>query len=120
MSRKQIRLADRPVSQASQRLTWLVFGVTSVAIVTGTVVTGAGPHAGDENAERLDIAIPTAARLHAEAPRQLRLADLAARAQLAADDGLAQRAEQPLREGRRGIVRQGRQWLRQRGHQAFA
>lgn len=36
----------------------------TVAVVTGTVVTGAGPHAGDENAPRLDIAITTAARLH--------------------------------------------------------
>lgn len=55
----------RTVSGSTQRLTWLVFGVTSVAILTGTVVTGAGPHAGDEMAERLDVAIPTAARLHA-------------------------------------------------------
>ena len=55
---------ERVVSRPTERLTWLVFAVTSVAIVTGTVVTGAGPHAGDEAAERLDIAIPTAARLH--------------------------------------------------------
>ena len=51
------------VSQPTERLAWLVFVVTSVAIVTGTVVTGAGPHAGDESAERLDIAIVTAARI---------------------------------------------------------
>ncbi len=38
--------------------------VGSVAIVTGTVVTGAGPHAGDEKAPRLDVAIETAARIH--------------------------------------------------------
>ncbi len=56
---------ERAVTPVSERLAWLVFAVTSVAIVTGTVVTGAGPHAGDESAERLDIAIPTAARLHA-------------------------------------------------------
>jgi len=56
---------ERVVSRTTERLAWLVFAVTSVAIVTGTVVTGAGPHAGDESAERLDIAIPTAARLHA-------------------------------------------------------
>lgn len=53
------------VSRPTQRLAWIVFAVTSLAIVTGTVVTGAGPHAGDENAERLDIAIPDAARIHA-------------------------------------------------------
>lgn len=55
----------RTVSKPTERLVWLHFVVVSIAIVTGTVVTGAGPHAGDENAERLDIAIPTAARLHA-------------------------------------------------------
>ncbi|MEQ8436232.1 MAG: COX15/CtaA family protein [Ilumatobacter fluminis] len=55
----------RTVSKPTERLVWLHFVVVTIAIVTGTVVTGAGPHAGDENAERLDIAIPTAARLHA-------------------------------------------------------
>lgn len=54
----------RVVTRTTERLTWLLFVATSVAIVTGTVVTGAGPHAGDETAERLDIAIPTAARVH--------------------------------------------------------
>ena len=38
--------------------------LTAIALVTGTVVTGAGPHAGDEDAKRLDIAIETAARIH--------------------------------------------------------
>ncbi len=37
---------------------------TTIAVVTGTVVTGAGPHAGDEDAVRLSVAIPTAARIH--------------------------------------------------------
>ncbi len=46
------------------RLVRSVAVLASVAVVTGTVVTGAGPHAGDENAPRLDIAITTAARLH--------------------------------------------------------
>ncbi|MFM9038282.1 MAG: hypothetical protein ACKOJ9_11475, partial [Actinomycetota bacterium] len=36
----------------------------SLAIVTGTVVTGAGPHAGDEKAPRLDVGIETVARIH--------------------------------------------------------
>jgi cytochrome c oxidase assembly protein subunit 15 len=56
---------ERRVSAVSERLAWSVFVLTTVAIVTGTVVTGAGPHAGDETAERLDIAIPDAARIHA-------------------------------------------------------
>lgn len=42
----------------------VLFVMTWVAVITGTVVTGAGPHAGDENAARLDIAISTAARVH--------------------------------------------------------
>ncbi len=54
----------RVVTETTQRLTWMLFALVCVAIVTGTVVTGAGPHAGDENAERLDIAIPTVARIH--------------------------------------------------------
>jgi len=37
---------------------------TTAAVLTGTVVTGAGPHAGDENAVRLDVSIPSVARLH--------------------------------------------------------
>ncbi|MAT04203.1 MAG: heme A synthase [Acidimicrobiaceae bacterium] len=54
----------RTVSAPTERLVWLHFVIVSIAVVTGTVVTGAGPHAGDENAERLSIAIPTAARMH--------------------------------------------------------
>jgi len=41
----------------------LALGVT-VAVVTGTVVTGAGPHAGDENAVRLNVDISSIARVH--------------------------------------------------------
>ncbi len=39
-----------------------VLGV--VAIVTGTVVTGSGPHAGDEKARRFDLDISSIARVH--------------------------------------------------------
>jgi cytochrome c oxidase assembly protein subunit 15 len=56
---------ERIVTRPTERLVRLHFLIVTVAIVTGTVVTGAGPHAGDENAERLDVAIPTVARLHA-------------------------------------------------------
>ncbi len=47
-----------------QLLVRVQYGVVWLAIVTGTIVTGAGPHAGDETAPRLDVAIPTVARLH--------------------------------------------------------
>lgn len=36
----------------------------AVVIATGTVVTGSGPHGGDENVERLPILFKTAARVH--------------------------------------------------------
>lgn len=52
------------VSLITRRLTWALFGLTTLAVVAGTRVTGAGPHAGDETAERLDVAIPTVARIH--------------------------------------------------------
>jgi cytochrome c oxidase assembly protein subunit 15 len=52
------------VTHRARALVWLVALGTSVAVVTGTVVTGAGPHAGDEDAVRLDVAIPTVARIH--------------------------------------------------------
>lgn len=42
----------------------LVVSLTALAIVTGTVVTGTGPHAGDESSPRFDFAISTVARLH--------------------------------------------------------
>ncbi len=49
------------------RVTFLVRVVlvmTGLAIVTGTIVTGSGPHAGDENAIRIGLAINVAARIH--------------------------------------------------------
>jgi cytochrome c oxidase assembly protein subunit 15 len=39
-------------------------GLTLLSVVLGTVVTGAGPHAGDEDARRFDLSISTAARVH--------------------------------------------------------
>ena len=42
----------------------IVLIMTGVAIVTGTIVTGSGPHAGDENAIRINLAINVAARIH--------------------------------------------------------
>lgn len=57
----------RTVSGTSASIVKLVRSVVilgSVAIVTGTVVTGTGPHAGDEKAPRLDFSIETVARVH--------------------------------------------------------
>jgi cytochrome c oxidase assembly protein subunit 15 len=44
--------------------TMLVAVGTAVAIVTGTVVTGTGPHAGDEDVRRWGFDISTVARIH--------------------------------------------------------
>ncbi len=56
---------ERVVTEPTQRMTLLLFGLTWVAVFTGTLVTGAGPHAGDEQAKRLDLAISDVARVHA-------------------------------------------------------
>lgn len=52
------------VSMASRRLVWAIATATGLAIVAGTVVTGAGPHAGSEDVRRYDIDISAAARVH--------------------------------------------------------
>jgi cytochrome c oxidase assembly protein subunit 15 len=57
-------LAVRPVSPEISRHTVVIALLTAVALVTGTIVTGAGPHAGDEDARRFGIDIAAAARLH--------------------------------------------------------
>lgn len=67
-----VRRAGEPDGAArhvvtSETAVWLTrahFAATLVAVATGTLVTAAGPHAGDENAQRLDVAIPTVARVH--------------------------------------------------------
>ena len=45
-------------------LSRFVVVLTSVAIVTGTIVTGTGPHAGDESSPRFDFSISHVARVH--------------------------------------------------------
>lgn len=42
----------------------LLLVAASLVIVTGTIVTGSGPHAGDERADRLDFVVGDVARLH--------------------------------------------------------
>jgi cytochrome c oxidase assembly protein subunit 15 len=45
-------------------LSRLLFAAAALVVFTGTVVTAAGPHAGDESARRLDLAVADAARVH--------------------------------------------------------
>ena len=52
------------VSGGSRVLVWALATATAAAIVAGTVVTGAGPHAGDEDVQRFDVDIAAAARVH--------------------------------------------------------
>ena len=57
-------LAVRPVSPEISRHALGIAALTATALVTGTVVTGAGPHAGDEEARRFGVEIASAARVH--------------------------------------------------------
>jgi len=59
--------AVRLVSPELNRHACAIGALTAVALVTGTVVTGAGPHAGDEDVQRFGIAISSAARVHSVA-----------------------------------------------------
>ncbi len=55
----------RPVvSKPARQLLWVLAALTSAAILAGTVVTAAGPHAGDEDVKRLGVDISSAARIH--------------------------------------------------------
>ena len=49
---------------AVRRACDLLLVAAGLALVTGTVVTGSGPHAGDEAADRLDFVVGDVARLH--------------------------------------------------------
>jgi heme a synthase len=65
-------MANRPVPIAAPPVVWMsrvLVAVAAVVVVTGTVVTGAGPHSGDvpgisQRATRLDLYIPDVARVH--------------------------------------------------------
>ncbi len=51
------------VPRTRRAVRWVVIW-TGLALVAGTVVTGTGPHAGDEEARRFDLAITTVTRVH--------------------------------------------------------
>ena len=48
----------------TRRMLWAVLAVAAILLVTGTLVTGAGPHAGDSRAERLPLLVQEVARVH--------------------------------------------------------
>lgn len=64
------RAHDRHATEPSSSLRWVALGaavVTAVILVLGTLLTAAGPHAGDEDVERLGLDIRTFAVAHADA-----------------------------------------------------
>ena len=48
----------------TRSMRWAVLAVGAVLLVSGTLVTGAGPHAGDSRAERLPLLVREVARIH--------------------------------------------------------
>jgi cytochrome c oxidase assembly protein subunit 15 len=57
--------ARHPVgSDLERRTAVLQFVLACAVVVTGTVVTNAGPHAGDRSARRFDVALTDVARVH--------------------------------------------------------
>lgn len=59
------RVAPTPVAPGARWLVVATFAASMVSIVLGTVVTGAGPHAGDASAPRNGADIESVARIHA-------------------------------------------------------
>ena len=61
---------ERAVSLSTMRRVWVLAALTAVAIVTGTVVTGTGPHSGQHDGEpvqRFGFAISSVVRVHSGA-----------------------------------------------------
>jgi cytochrome c oxidase assembly protein subunit 15 len=56
--------ARPPAATAAQRLAGLALALGAIVAVTGTVVTGSGPHGGDVRAARLGFPVSDVARIH--------------------------------------------------------
>lgn len=52
------------VGRAQARLGRVLVVLAAAVVVTGTVVTASGPHGGDEEAQRFDLALPSVTRVH--------------------------------------------------------
>jgi cytochrome c oxidase assembly protein subunit 15 len=64
--REFVAAARTDLEPLTKRISQLHIALTFVVIVLGTVVTGSGPHAGDEKAQRFGFDIRTVAWLHAD------------------------------------------------------
>lgn len=62
VSRRKETPSLRNLFQKNRQL--LIMVLTYVVVVLGTVVTAAGPHAGDESTPRFDASVQTVARIH--------------------------------------------------------
>ncbi|MCY4630748.1 MAG: COX15/CtaA family protein [bacterium] len=58
------RTPGTAAARTARNLTRLLVVLAVLAIVSGTLLTGAGPHGGDADVERLQFDIPSLARLH--------------------------------------------------------
>ena len=58
---------ERPLGPGLVRASGALVALAFVAISLGTVVTASGPHGGDEDAERFDLALPSVTRIHSGA-----------------------------------------------------
>ena len=58
-------LTTGPATQVARRLAWVLFGAGWVVLYLGTVVTGSGPHAGDEDARRTGLDPQVFSHVHA-------------------------------------------------------
>ena len=56
--------SEPPAGADLRRFGALILVTTALVVFLGTVVTAAGPHGGDEKAERLDVPIHRAAQIH--------------------------------------------------------
>lgn len=66
-SRREFTSVKRQdIDRLTQKVSQVHISLTFVVIVLGTLVTGSGPHAGDEKARRFDFDIRTIAWLHAD------------------------------------------------------
>jgi cytochrome c oxidase assembly protein subunit 15 len=66
-----LRLVEAPLPAATANrpvlgLSWATFAAAWAVLYVGTVVTGAGPHAGDEKAHRNGLSTLQVAQLHAD------------------------------------------------------
>ncbi len=64
--REFVAIPRTDLEPLTRRISQLHIALTFVVIVLGTVVTGSGPHAGDEKAQRFGFDIRTVAWLHAD------------------------------------------------------